>query len=93
MREDEKWLLQQLYLEDLKKPKHFDLDDLFSPITYKMPRDIIEGQSHYNHKRLWYLMEKFVNKDIADYGTSLATAWLTDKGKAIGRELVGEVNP
>ena len=89
MKEDEQWLLKELYKEHLKKPefKIDDVFDFFKPLPYKTPRDIIENQSQYNHKRLWYVMEKFYNKDIVDYGTSLGSAWLTDKGIELAKTL------
>ena len=67
MKSDEKWLLNRLYEEHFKRPRKFT-------------RDIIEEQEVYNHKRLWYILKKFDNKKIVDCGTSLAGAWLTDKG-------------
>lgn len=86
MKEDEEWLLAEMYKEHLKKPE-FSIETMWDPITYKMPRDIIEGQDKYNHKRLWYVLDKFDNKGIVEYGTSLATAWLTEKGIELAKKV------
>lgn len=86
MKEDEIWLLSKLY-EEHRKMKPFKLEDFGKPLNHKTAREIIENQNAYNHKRLWYVMNKFDNKGLVDYGTSLGTAWLTDKGIERAKEL------
>lgn len=52
---------------------------LFSRILW--PRDIINSKGFsVNYKRAWYLLEKWSNKGLYDYGVSLDLGWITDKG-------------
>jgi len=91
MKEDEQWLLKELYKEHLKKPIYNRteniVDFLFQKKTYKSAREIIEDQDKYNNKRLWYVLDKFSDKDIVGVGVSLGSAWLTDKGIEEAKEL------
>jgi hypothetical protein len=86
MKEDEIWLIKQLYTEELKKPE-FTIKSLWEPLQYKTPREIIEEQTEYNHKRLWYVLDKLSQKGYVEYGTSLGSAWLTDKGIEMAKQL------
>lgn len=52
------------------------------PFPYNVP-DI-----HPN--RLWYILCKWSDKNIADYGVSPYGSWLTPKGKALAKEMAHE---
>jgi len=43
-------------------------------------RDII-AHSPINNKRAYYLLEKWSNKELYEYGTTIDLGWLTEKGK------------
>jgi hypothetical protein len=80
MKEDEKQFLIDLYKSSLK---------LMCKIL--SPRDIINSDNFkMNHKRAWYLLEKWSDKDWYEYGVCLDLGWLTDKGKEKAIELLRE---
>lgn len=65
------------------------LIDIYNGLKNKLsPRYIINQENFYmNHKRAWYLLEKWTNKDWYDYGVTLDLGWLTDKGVNIITEI------
>lgn len=48
--------------------------------TGKTPREII-NTFPINHKRAWYLLEKWCRQDKYEYGVSLDLGWICDKGE------------
>lgn len=65
--------------------RHFLLD-LY---TRAKPRDLINSSDFYmNHKRAWYLLDKWSNKGWYDYGVTLDLGWLTSKGIAKAEEII-----
>lgn len=50
------------------------------------PRDIIPRLG-INHKRAWYLLEKWSRKGWYESGVSLDLGWLTLRGKMVAREV------
>jgi hypothetical protein len=49
--------------------------------TVEMPRvRQIVLDSRVNHKRAYYLLDKWVNKGWYEYGVSIAAGWLTKEG-------------
>lgn len=90
MKADEVWLLKRIYEEHLKEPKDQPFGVLVSLLNLndsKTPRQIIAEQETYNHKRLWYVLEKFERKGWLEYGTSLGSAWITEKGIEKAKEI------
>jgi hypothetical protein len=41
------------------------------------------------YKRAWYLLEKWSDRGLYDYGVTSDLGWLTDKGKQLAIELIG----
>jgi hypothetical protein len=55
------------------------------------PREIINSPNcTINHKRAYYLLEKWCGKGWYDYGVSLDLGWLTNKGINKAKELILE---
>lgn len=44
------------------------------------PRDIIQ-QFPINHKRAWYILEKWTSKGWYSYGVNLELGWITPEGE------------
>lgn len=55
------------------------------------PRELINQPDFYiHHKRAWYLLEKWSNKGLYDYGVTIDLGWLTTKGKKVAKELLSK---
>lgn len=53
------------------------------------PRQLINEPGFYmNHKRAWYLLEKWGRKDWYEWGVTMDLGWLTDEGIAKAKEMV-----
>lgn len=60
--------------------------------TRLWPRDLINEPGFVMpHKRAWYILEKWSNKDWYNYGTTLDLGWLTEKGIEVAEGLMGKV--
>ena len=54
------------------------------------PRTLInEPEFTIHHKRAWYLLEKWSDRGLYDYGVTSDLGWLTDEGKQMAIELIG----
>ncbi len=51
----------------------------FNPAKGRSPRELIP-EIGINHKRAWYLLEKWAGRDWYDYGVTLDLGWITQKG-------------
>lgn len=61
--------------------KQFLIDVYNQRHTLLKPRDLINVVGFYiPPKRAWYLLEKWTNKGLYDYGVSLDLGWITKKG-------------
>lgn len=60
--------------------KDFAINILLVDKNVASVRDII-AHSGINHKRAYYLLEKWSNKEYCDYGVKIDLGWLTEKGK------------
>jgi len=73
----------------------------FLKIVYQRCNQIIDGQFvkrervrdviseiEIHHKRCWYLLKKWAEKDWYDYGITLDLGWLTPSGVEKARELI-----
>lgn len=47
-----------------------------------MPRELLP-ESGLPAKRMWYLLDKWADKDWYEYGTTLDLGWMTPKGMLI----------
>lgn len=78
MKEDEKRFLIELYQAN-KTKQVTPLEIILSPGFY-IP-----------YKRAWYILEKWDRRGLYDYGVTLRVGWLTDKGKALAKDLSEKV--
>lgn len=59
--------------------------------TNKKPREIINSSDfEINYKRAWFLLRKWCDKDIYDYGVTLDLGWLTEDGECLALKLLQE---
>jgi hypothetical protein len=83
MKQDEKNFLMQFFQRCQGKK-------LLEQIT---PRDLInEPGFNIHYKRAWYLLEKWSNRGLYDYGVTSDLGWLTEKGKQLAIELINTNN-
>lgn len=55
------------------------------------PREILQSMEvkcFMHHKRAWYLLEKWCNKDLYTFGVNLELGWLTKEGVKHFEEIV-----
>lgn len=55
----------------------FALVRLFRDLHGLLPRDVI-NEYPINHKRAWYLLEKWSRQGKYEYGVSLDTGWIVE---------------
>lgn len=72
--------LNKLEYQQLLKMRKSEEELFFQLIKYsgKTPRELINSLP-INHKRAWYLLEKWSGQDRYDYGTTLDLGWVYDK--------------
>ena len=86
MKDDEKKFLIHVYQEVGKETGG---TTVFGFPETVFPRDIInQPESNMNYKRAWYLLEKWTDKGLYTFGTTLDMGWLTEEGKQKARELI-----
>lgn len=64
------------------------LTDMFNLEYPKTARDLIQNQDYMHHKRAWYLLKKWCDKNLYTYGVSLDLGYLTDKGKELAKQFI-----
>lgn len=80
MKEDEK----QFFLECVAKIRNHGVQEE----RELWPRDLINTEGFpLNHKRAWFLLEKWSNRGLYDYGTTLDLGWITEKGNELAKHL------
>lgn len=59
----------------------------YSDDRSKFPYDYLSEWTGYPEKVCYAAMERAVDHDLIEYGVSLRTGWLTEKGKSVLAEL------
>lgn len=89
MKEDEKRFLLDVYKRCANEFIHYPQRTEQNQARRTTPRVLINESDFYmHHKRAWYLLEKWSDKNWYEWGTTMDLGWLTVEGERAAKELL-----